>query len=33
MYKEISDFYKPLSLLGKGGSAKVYILFKPRFIW
>ncbi|CAD8076412.1 unnamed protein product [Paramecium sonneborni] len=31
MYKEISDFYQPLSLLGKGGSAKVYMVTKKGY--
>ncbi|CAD8144985.1 unnamed protein product [Paramecium pentaurelia] len=31
MYKEISDFYKPQNLLGKGGSAKVYMVTKKGY--
>ncbi|CAD8118684.1 unnamed protein product [Paramecium sonneborni] len=26
MYREVSDFYQPLKLLGKGGSSKVYLV-------
>ncbi|CAD8141470.1 unnamed protein product [Paramecium octaurelia] len=28
MYKDISDFYTPLYMLGKGGSSKVYLVTK-----
>lgn len=27
MFKEISDFYQPISMLGRGGSSKVHNLF------
>lgn len=26
MFKDVSDFYQPLKLLGKGGSSKVYLV-------
>ncbi|CAD8059983.1 unnamed protein product [Paramecium sonneborni] len=28
MFKDISDFYSPISMLGKGGSSKVYLVTK-----
>ncbi|CAD8057228.1 unnamed protein product [Paramecium sonneborni] len=28
MFKEISDFYQPISMLGRGGSSKVYLVMK-----